>query len=120
LVKRGIAAVLEAELAKPSWRGHPVMMSGVTDPYQRLERDERLTRACLELFVRYRNPVAIITRSPLILRDLDQTRVHFEVAVQSVGEQDAVRHLFGLSRVTSRGRLRSQTSPPGACPQRRP
>jgi hypothetical protein len=36
----------------------------------------------------------------IIIRDLDQTRVHFEAAVQSVGEQDAVRHLFGLSRVT--------------------
>jgi hypothetical protein len=36
----------------------------------------------------------------IILRDLDQTRVHFEVAVQSVGEQAAVRHLFGLSRGT--------------------
>jgi hypothetical protein len=36
----------------------------------------------------------------VIIRDLDQTRVHFEVAVQSVGEQDAVRHMVGLSRGT--------------------
>lgn len=88
LVKRGLPALLEAELSRPGWGGHPVMMSGVTDPYQRIERDEQITRACLELFVRFRNPVAIITRSPLILRDLD-------LLVQ-LAAHDAVRVSFSV------------------------
>ena len=47
------------------------MFSGVTDCYQPLEASLRPTRACLEVCAEYRNPVAIITKSPLIERDLD-------------------------------------------------
>ena len=46
-------------------------MSGVTDPYQPIERRLRLTRRCLEVLVRFRNPVAIITKNQLVTRDID-------------------------------------------------
>ena len=64
-------ALLEAALRRRSWRGERITMSGVTDPYQPIERQHRLTRGCLEVMTRFRNPVGIITRSPLIVRDLD-------------------------------------------------
>ncbi|MCX5744206.1 MAG: radical SAM protein, partial [Proteobacteria bacterium] len=71
VVKRQAAALLRAAFDKPSWRGELVMFSGVTDCYQAVERDLQLTRQCLEVCVAYRNPVAIITKSALIERDLD-------------------------------------------------
>lgn len=70
-VKLRAAALLEEAFNAPSWAGEAVCFSGVTDCYQPLERRYRLTRQCLEVAVRYRNPVQIITRSPLITRDLD-------------------------------------------------
>ncbi len=63
--------LLAAAFERPSWAGAHVMFSGVTDCYQPVERRLRLTRACLEVCARYRNPVAVITRSPLVVRDLD-------------------------------------------------
>lgn len=70
-VKTRAPALLEEAFLAPSWTGARVAFSGVTDCYQPLERRYRLTRACLEVAARYRNPVMIITRSPLITRDLD-------------------------------------------------
>ena len=71
VVKRRAAELLEAAFRKPSWKGELVAFSGATDCYQPLERRYRLTRACLEVCARFRNPVAILTRSPLLVRDLD-------------------------------------------------
>lgn len=70
-VKREAPALLEAAFDKRSWQGELVCFSGVTDCYQPIERRFGLTRACLEVCARYRNPVGIITRSPLIARDID-------------------------------------------------
>jgi DNA repair photolyase len=71
LVKRDAAALLRAAFQKPSWKGELVMFSGVTDCYQPVEASLRLTRACLEVCAEYRNPVSIVTKAPLIERDLD-------------------------------------------------
>lgn len=71
VVKRDAAERLRAQLDARSWRGELVAVSGVTDCYQPLERTLRLTRACLEVLAAYRNPVSIVTRSPLVVRDLD-------------------------------------------------
>lgn len=71
IVKRDAARLLRAQFDRPSWRGDLVMFSGVTDCYQPIEASLRLTRACLEVCAEYRNPVAIITKAPLIERDLD-------------------------------------------------
>ena len=70
-VKVRAPALLEEAFERRGWRGEPVCFSGVTDCYQPIERRYEVTRGCLEVCARYRNPVAIITRSPLIERDLD-------------------------------------------------
>lgn len=71
LVKRDAARLLEAELAKPSWEPKPLSMSGVTDPYQPLEKKLDITRQCLEVLVRCRNPVMLITKNAGVLRDIN-------------------------------------------------
>lgn len=71
VVKRNAPALLRAAFDKPSWKGELVMFSGVTDCYQPLEASLRLTRGCLEVCAEYKNPVAIVTKAPLIERDVD-------------------------------------------------
>ena len=71
LVKRGAARLLERELAKPSWVVQPLALSGVTDPYQPLEKKLCITRECLQVLARCRHPVMLITKNMGVLRDLD-------------------------------------------------
>ncbi len=71
VVKRRAPELLREAFEKPSWRGELLMFSGVTDCYQPIEASLRLTRGCLEICAEYRNPVAIITKAPLIERDID-------------------------------------------------
>jgi DNA repair photolyase len=70
-VKTNIARVLRRELARPSWQNEPVAVGAATDPYQPAEGRYRLTRACIEAFAEAANPFSIITRGPLIVRDVD-------------------------------------------------
>lgn len=70
-VKTNAAALLEKELRQPTYRPAVMVMGGVTDVYQPIERGYGVTRAVLEVLQRYRHPVAIITKSQLVLRDLD-------------------------------------------------
>jgi DNA repair photolyase len=70
-VKTNVADVLRRELARPSWRGDGVAIGAATDPYQPAEGRYRLTRACLEVLADAANPFSIITRGPMIVRDLD-------------------------------------------------
>ena len=70
-VKVNIVEVLARELARRSWRGAGVAIGAATDPYQPAEGRYRLTRGCLESLAAAANPFAVITRSPLIVRDLD-------------------------------------------------
>jgi DNA repair photolyase len=70
-VKTNVAEVLRRELARPSWQRDGVAIGTATDPYQPAEGRYRLTRACLEVLAGAANPFAIITRGPLIVRDLD-------------------------------------------------
>ena len=69
--KHEAAALLRKELAKKSWKPETVVMSGVTDCYQPIERELKITRACLEVFLEFKNPVAIITKNRLVARDID-------------------------------------------------
>jgi len=71
VVKENAPDLLRRAFEKPSWRGELIVFSGNTDCYQPLEAEYGLTRACLEVCADYRNPVAIITKGALILRDLD-------------------------------------------------
>ncbi|MBI2369661.1 MAG: PA0069 family radical SAM protein [Deltaproteobacteria bacterium] len=71
LVKEDAPALLRRALASPQWQAQVVAMSGVTDPYQPVERRLTLTRRCLEVFVEFRNPVVIVTKNALVTRDRD-------------------------------------------------
>ncbi len=71
LVKKSAPLLLEEKLKSKNWKAHTIVMSGNTDCYQPAERKFQLTRKCLELFLQYKHPVAIITKNSLILRDLD-------------------------------------------------
>jgi DNA repair photolyase len=71
VVKPHAPALLRAAFNKKSWQGDVVMFSGVTDCYQPLEASYKVTRGCLEVCAEYKNPVGIITKAPLIERDLD-------------------------------------------------
>jgi DNA repair photolyase len=70
-VKVNVAAVLARELARPSWKGELVAIGAATDPYQPAEGRYRLTRGCLEALARARNPLSLVTRGPMIVRDVD-------------------------------------------------
>ncbi len=71
LVKENAPALLEQELASKKWKPQVIAFSGVTDCYQPIERQRKLTRACLETALRFRNPVAIVTKNHLVTRDAD-------------------------------------------------
>lgn len=71
VVKREAPRLLEAELSRPGYRVGKIAMSGATDCYQPVERKLELTRGCLEVMARCRQPVAIITKNALVARDLD-------------------------------------------------
>lgn len=71
LVKENAPSLLEALFTKKSYVPKTIMLSGNTDCYQPIERKLGLTRALLELALRYKNPVSIITKNALVLRDLD-------------------------------------------------
>jgi DNA repair photolyase len=70
-VKVNIAEQLRLELGRPSWKREHVAIGAATDPYQPVEGRYRLTRACLEVLCEARNPFHVITRGPMIQRDLD-------------------------------------------------
>lgn len=71
MVKQNAPELLRRELSSPKWRPQVIVMSGVTDCYQPVERKLKLTRRCLEVLLEFRNPVAIITKNFLVTRDLD-------------------------------------------------
>ncbi len=108
MVKENAAALLEEELSSPKWKPQTVVMSGVTDPYQPVERRMKITRGCLEVLAKFRNPVGIITKNRLVTRDIDLLRelaAHDAVAVNiSVTSLDR-----NLQRI-----LEPRTSPPQA------
>ena len=73
-VKVNVAEVLRRELARPSWRRETVAIGAATDPYQPAEGRYRLTRACLVELAHARTPLSLITRGPLVVRDVDVLR----------------------------------------------
>jgi DNA repair photolyase len=70
-VKINVAEVLRRELARESWAGESVAVGAATDPYQPAEGRYRLTRGCIEAFAEASNPFSLITRGPMIVRDVD-------------------------------------------------
>jgi len=105
-VKVNAPQVLARELkrAKPG----EILLSSVTDPYQPLERKYRLSRACLEILREYPQfPVSILTKSTLVLRDLDilSQIEHLEVAFTITGLDEGARRIFESQASPTRARL---------------
>ncbi|PTX64172.1 DNA repair photolyase [Kordia periserrulae] len=71
LVKQNAATLLEEKIKKKSWKTQTIVLSGNTDCYQPVEKELEITRNLLKVFLKYKHPVAIITKNALILRDLD-------------------------------------------------
>jgi len=89
--KADAAALLRTELSRPSYRCAPIMLGANTDPYQPVERRLRVTRSILEVLLEAKHPVSIVTKSALVLRDLDlltqlaqQDLVHVMVSLTSM------------------------------------
>lgn len=108
-VKRDAPARLRAALSKSSWTPETIAMSGVTDPYQPLERRERVTRGCLEVLAEFRQPVALITKNHLVTRDVD--------LLQELARHDAVS--VTVSITTLDDELRASMEPRTSSPTRR-
>jgi DNA repair photolyase len=109
LVKRDAPALLQAALQSPRWRPAPIAMSGVTDPYQPVERRLRLTRGCLEVLAEFRNPVTVVTKNHLVTRDLD--------LLAELAAHDAAA--VALSVTSLRPELQRALEPRTASPARR-
>ena len=110
IVKRNAAAVLERQLNTRGYRPQPIMLSGNTDCYQPVERKLGITRAILEVMLRYRHPVSIISKNNLILRDADILRqladlglVHVAISLNTLNEE--LRQKMEPRTVTAKGRL---------------
>jgi DNA repair photolyase len=98
LIKADAPTLLRAALSAPRWQPQVVALSGNTDCYQPIERQLRLTRACLSVFNEFRNPVGIITKSALVARDIDllgelaqHDAVHVNVSITSLDAELARR-----------------------------
>lgn len=71
LVKKNAPELLQKKLRSRNWKGDTIIFSGNTDCYQPIERKLEITRACLKMMYKWKNPTGIITKNSLILRDLD-------------------------------------------------
>ncbi|MCZ6782107.1 MAG: PA0069 family radical SAM protein [Proteobacteria bacterium] len=84
LVKENAPELLRRELSAVKWKPQVVALSGVTDPYQPIERKLEITRRCVEVFAEFRNPVGVVTKNALVARDTDlfvELAAHEAVAV---------------------------------------
>lgn len=71
LVKQNLVEVLTRELARRSWTGEYVAVGTATDCYQPIEGHYKLTRGAIAAFLRARNPIGIVTKGPMVVRDID-------------------------------------------------
>src|ERR1700722_11181205 len=110
LIKKNAPQLLEELFKKASWEPGPIMFSGNTDCYQPIERKLKITRSMLEVCLKYRNPVSMITKNAVILRDMDiltemakLNLVHVMVTITSLDED--LRMKLEPRTVTYRNRL---------------
>ena len=110
IVKRNAPELLEEYFNRRRYQPVPIVLSGNTDCYQPIERDLKITRRLLEIFLQYKHPVSIITKNNLILRDIDVVKelaklklIHVNVSITSLDEQ--LRQKLEPRTVTSVGRL---------------
>ncbi len=120
IVKKNAPALLEQQLLLKRWRPSPIMLSGNTDCYQPLERKLGITRKLLEVFLKYRHPVGIITKNSLVIRDIDLLEelaehqlVHVYFSINSLNEDlrkvleprtaSALKKMKTMEKLASRG-----------------
>ncbi len=107
--KADAAAVLEKQLARPGYVCKPITLGANTDPYQPVERRMKVTRSILEVLVRARHPVTVITKGALVMRDLDLLA---ELAGQGLAS-------VAVSVTTLDSELKRTLEPRAAAPQAR-
>jgi DNA repair photolyase len=110
IVKRNAPELLEAYFNKRNYQPVVILLSGNTDCYQPIERRLKITRGLLEVFLQYKNPVSIITKNNVIIRDLDiitelskLNLIHVNVSITSLNE--SLRQKLEPRTVTASGRL---------------
>jgi len=111
LVKYDAASLLEREFNRPQYIPSTIMLSGNTDCYQPIERKLKITRSILEVMLKYRHPVSIISKNTLMMRDLDIIEqlsklrlISVAVTINSLNEE--VRQKMEPRTVTAQARLR--------------
>lgn len=109
MVKPDAPELLKRALSAPAWKPRTLALSGVTDPYQPVERRLRITRACLEVLLECRHPVSIVTKNHLVARDID-------ILSRMAGHRTV---MVTLSITTLRGDLRRVMEPRTSIPDRR-
>jgi DNA repair photolyase len=110
IVKRNAPELLEKYFNKKGYEPVPIVLSGNTDCYQPIERKLKITRGLLEVFLKYRNPVSIITKNNVVLRDIDilsemagMNLAHVNISITSLNE--SLRQKLEPRTVTGMGRL---------------
>ncbi len=120
IAKKNAAERLEKQFLNKNWKATSIMLSGNTDCYQPLEKKLKITRSLLEVFLKYRNPVGIITKNALITRDLDLLKplaeeqlVHVYFSITTLDESlrqrmeprtaSAARKLDAIKKLTDAG-----------------
>ncbi|HUH33555.1 MAG TPA: PA0069 family radical SAM protein [Daejeonella sp.] len=110
IVKRNAAELLESHFNQKNYAPVPIMLSGNTDCYQPIERKLKITRSLLEVFLKYKHPVSLISKNNLMLRDIDLLSelaaldlVHVSVTLNSLNEDLRLklepRTVTGSSRI---------------------
>lgn len=120
VVKKNAPELLEKHLLQRAWKPQPIMLSGNTDCYQPLERKLGITRKLLEIFLKYRHPVGIITKNVTMLRDIDILHalakvnlVHVTLSITTLDEKlrslleprtaSAIKKLGAIRELTAAG-----------------
>lgn len=112
IIKENAAKLLEKHFLSSSWIPSPIVLSGNTDCYQPVERTLGITRSLLKVFLKYGNPVNIITKNILILRDIDilkdlasENLVHVNFSVTTLNEK--LRRILEPRTATANGKLKA-------------
>jgi DNA repair photolyase len=122
IVKRNAAELLERHFNQKNYSPVPIMLSGNTDCYQPIERKLKITRSLLEVFLKYKHPVSLISKNNLMLRDIDILTelaaldlVHVSVTLNSLNEDLRLklepRTVTGSSRIKLIQKLTSANIP---------
>ncbi len=111
LVKKEAARLLKKHFNKKGYIPSPIMLSGNTDCYQPVEKDLKITRSLLEVFLQYKHPVSIITKNTLLMRDMDLLKelaqlklVHTTITINSLNEE--LRRKMEPRTATAKNRLK--------------